>query len=180
MAPFVPVVLAVVLVNEPFYAGKPCSGNGAVSTSWPRFPAYCYDKLVCGLIDSHLYVGDPLAFSILERTTDTALPHLPGKAVEHGQPWRQDHPSVGYTWDEPYTNSENLFIAYQRGAGKRYRDLGIQYLHDQYYDPLAEGRNVLAGRHAYSYVNSLSSAMQAYLRWEASSICGPPAMRSTC
>jgi DUF1680 family protein len=127
-----------------------------------RFPAYCYDKLVCGLIDSHQYAGDPDAFSILDRTTDIALPYLPGKAVEHGQRWRKN-PSVGYTWDESYTNSENLFIAYQRGAGDRYRSLGIQYLDDEYYDPLAEGRNVLAGRHAYSYVNSLSSAMQAYL-----------------
>jgi DUF1680 family protein len=127
-----------------------------------RFPAYCYDKLVCGLIDSHQYAGDPDAFSILERTTNTALPHLPGKAVEHGRRWRKN-PAVGYTWDESYTISENLFLAYQRGAGDRYRALGSQYLDDEYYDPLAEGRNVLAGRHAYSYVNSLCSAMQAYL-----------------
>jgi DUF1680 family protein len=127
-----------------------------------RFPAYCYDKLVCGLIDSHEFAHDPHAFSILEHTTDTALPHLPGKAIEHGQRWRKN-PAVGYTWDESYTISENLFLAYQRGAGDRYRSLGIQYLDDAYYDPLAEGRNVLAGRHAYSYVNSLSSAVQAYL-----------------
>ncbi len=128
-----------------------------------RFPAYCYDKLVCGLIDSHQYVGDPLALSILERTTNTALPHMPGKAIQHGEVWRKDYPSVGYTWDESYTISENLFLAYQRGAGKRYRDLAIQYLHGEFFDGLAEGRNVLAGHHAYSYVNSLSSAMQAYL-----------------
>jgi DUF1680 family protein len=53
-----------------------------------RFPAYCYDKLVCGLIDSHRWAGDPNALSILERTTDTALPHLPPKAVEQGEAWR--------------------------------------------------------------------------------------------
>jgi uncharacterized protein len=128
-----------------------------------RFPAYCYDKLVCGLIDSHLYVRDPDAFSILEHTTNTALPRLPGKAIEHGQRWRQN-PAEGYRWDESYTISENLFLAYQRGAGDRYRTIGSQYLDDKhYYDPLADGRNVLAGRHAYSYVNSLCSAMQAYL-----------------
>jgi uncharacterized protein len=128
-----------------------------------RFPAYCYDKLVCGLIDSHELVHDPDAFSILEHTTNTALPHLPGKAIEHGQRWRQN-PAEGYTWDESYTISENLFLAFQRGAGDRYRDLGSQYLDDEhYYDPLADGRNVLTGRHAYSYVNSLCSAMQAYL-----------------
>jgi uncharacterized protein len=127
-----------------------------------RFPTYCYDKIVCGLIDSHRYVGDPDAFSILERTTDTALPHFPKHAVEHGKEWRPNR-DVSWTWDESYTISENLFLAYQHGAGERYRQLGRQYLDDEYYDPLSEGRDNLAGRHAYSHVNSLSSAMQAYL-----------------
>lgn len=126
-----------------------------------RFPAYCYDKLVCGLIDSHLYAADPDAASILEHTTNTALPHLPGKSIEHGQRWRQN-PADGYTWDESYTISENLFLAYHRGFGDRYRATAVQYLDDQFYDPLADGTNVLQGRHAYSYVNSLCSAMQAY------------------
>ncbi|MGA9981743.1 MAG: beta-L-arabinofuranosidase domain-containing protein [Candidatus Sulfotelmatobacter sp.] len=127
-----------------------------------RFPAYTYDKLMCGLIDSHKYVGDPDAFGILDETTKTALPHLPKKAVEHGQRWRSN-PDDSYTWDESYTISENLFLAYQRGAGEQYRALGLQYLDDAYYDPLAEGRSDLEGRHAYSHVNSLCSAMQAYL-----------------
>jgi DUF1680 family protein len=129
-----------------------------------RFPAYTYDKLVCGLIDSHQYAGDPDAFAILAETTKTALPHLPPKAVEHGQSWRPNHADdESYTWDESYTMSENLFLAYQRGAGEQYRTLGQQYLNDVYYDPLAEGRSNLEGRHAYSHVNSLCSAMQAYL-----------------
>ena len=127
-----------------------------------RFPTYCYDKIVCGLIDSHKYVGDPDALAILDHTTDAALPHFPKHAVEHGIAWRPNK-EFYWTWDESYTISENLFLAWQRGAGKRYRELGRQYLDDVYYDPLAEGKNVLAGRHAYSYVNSLSSAMQAYL-----------------
>ena len=127
-----------------------------------RFPAYCYDKLVCGLLDSHTLAGDPDARRILEHTTDTALPHLPGKAIEHGRVWRAGK-DESYTWDESYTNSENLFLAYQRGAGERYRTLGIQYLDDEYYSPLAEGRSDLGGRHAYSHVNSLCSAMRAYM-----------------
>jgi hypothetical protein len=127
-----------------------------------RFPTYCYDKIVRGLIDSHKYVGDRDAFSILDHTTNTALPHFPKHAVEHGKAWRPNK-DFTWAWDESYTISENLFLAYQWGAGKRYRELGRQYLDDEYYDPLAEGRNVLAGRHAYSHVNSLGSAMQAYL-----------------
>ncbi len=128
-----------------------------------RFPAYCYDKLVCGLIDSHTFAQDPDAFSILDQTTATAIPHLPGHAVEREHVWR---PGKGesYTWDESYTMPENLFLAYQRGAGEKYRTLAMQYLDDKaYFDPLAAGENVLGGRHAYSYVNALSSAMQAYI-----------------
>ena len=43
-----------------------------------RFPAYTYDKLLLGLLDSHTYVKDPQALAILEQTTNTALPHLAG------------------------------------------------------------------------------------------------------
>jgi hypothetical protein len=128
-----------------------------------RFPAYSYDKLVCGLIDSHRLANDPDAFSILERTTDAAVPKLPGHPVEHGIAWRPNRKTVDWNWDESYTLSENLFLAYNLGAGKRYRDLATQYLHDAYFDRLARGENDMAGRHAYSHVNALSSAMQAYL-----------------
>jgi len=127
-----------------------------------RFPAYCYDKIVCGLIDSYKYVGDPLAWEILGKATDTVLPHLPPKAVEHETNWRPGK-DESYNWDESYTMPENLFLAYQRGAGERYRAVGIQYLNEPFYERLANGQNDLAGRHAYSHVNCLCSAMQAYL-----------------
>jgi len=127
-----------------------------------RFPAYCYDKFVCGLVDSHRLAHDPAAYRILEHTTDVALPHLPGKAIEHGRNWRPGKDDF-YSQDESYTVPENLFLAYQRGAGKRYRALGAQYLDDEYFDPLAEGKSNLEGRHAYSYVSALCSAMQAYM-----------------
>jgi DUF1680 family protein len=131
-----------------------------------RFPAYCYDKMLLGLLDSHTYVQDPLALSILEQTTNTALPELPGHAIEHDARWRmdKDKDDASWTWDESYTMPENLFLAYQRGAGQRYYDLGLQYLDDKpWFDPLSRNENVLNGRHAYSHVNSLSSAMLAYL-----------------
>lgn len=131
-----------------------------------RFPAYTFDKLLLGLIDSHTYVNDPQALAILEQTTNTALPHLPGHAIEHDHPWRADKDpnDASWNWDESYTMPENLFLAYQRGAGRRYYDLGLKYLDDNtWFDPLSRNENVLAGRHAYSYVNSLSSAMMAYL-----------------
>jgi uncharacterized protein len=131
-----------------------------------RFPAYTYDKLLLGLLDSHTYVNDPQAMAIIEQTTKTALPHLPGHAVEHDVAWRADKDphDASWTWDESYTMPENLFLAYQRGAGRRYYDLALDYLDDRtWFDPLSRNEDVLHGRHAYSYVNSLCSAMMAYM-----------------
>ena len=131
-----------------------------------RFPAYTYDKLLLGLLDSYTYANDPQALAILEQTTNTALPHLPGHAVDHDVPWRKDQDPLNleWNWDESYTLPENLFLAYQRGAGRRYYGLALQYLDDKtWFDPLSRNENVMAGRHAYSYVNSLSSAMMAYI-----------------
>jgi uncharacterized protein len=128
-----------------------------------RFPAYCYDKLLLGLIDSHTLAADTAAFDVLARTTRAALPHLPPHAIDRELEWRPGK-DQSYRWDESYTNPENLFLAYRRGAGRSYRDLAVRFLDDaSWFDPLARGENVLAGKHAYSYVNSLSSAMQAYL-----------------
>jgi uncharacterized protein len=128
-----------------------------------RFPAYCYDKLVLALIDSQRLAGDEAAFPLLERTTRAALPYLPPAAVDRELAWRPGK-DQSYRWDESYTLPENLFLAYRRGAGRRYRELAVRFLDDaSWFDPLSRGENVLAGKHAYSYVNSLSSAMQAYL-----------------
>ena len=141
------------------------ASHGAGYFDKNRFPAYCYDKLVCGLIDSHQFAHDPDAFAILQQTTHTVLPYLPPHAVDREKSWRagkQD--DISYNWDESYTLPENLFLAYQRGAGDQYKQLAVRFLDDAtYFDPLAANKNVLPGRHAYSYVNALNSAMQAYL-----------------
>jgi len=73
------------------------------------------------------------------------------------------HKSVAFTWDETYTLSENFFLAYKRSGDKRYLDLAQRFIYHEYYDALAENHNALPGKHAYSHVNTLSSAMQAYL-----------------
>ena len=135
-----------------------------------RFPAYNFDKMVIALIDAHQFAGLPGAYSLLDRTTDAAQPHLPPRALDRDEPQRRWRASVGdnsgdgYTGDESYTLPENLYLAAQRGAGDRYRELAARFLlDDTYFDPLAEGKNVLANHHAYSFGNALSSAMQAYI-----------------
>jgi hypothetical protein len=73
------------------------------------------------------------------------------------------HRNVAHTWDESYTLPENLYLAWKRGAGERYRTLARRFLLDKdYFEPLARGENVLPGKHAYSHMNAFSSAMQAY------------------
>jgi DUF1680 family protein len=135
-----------------------------------RFPAYNYDKMVIGLIDAQRFAGSEQAAGLLERTTNAAEAHLPPRALDRDEPQRRWRMSVGestaneYTWDESYTLPENLYLAWERGAGDRYRKLARRFLlDDTYFDPLAEGKNVLPRHHAYSYCNALSSAMQAYL-----------------
>ncbi|WP_433984279.1 glycoside hydrolase family 127 protein [Tunturiibacter empetritectus] len=130
-----------------------------------RFPAYCFDKLVCGLMDAHRLAGDEDALAILERTRKAALPELPGHAVDREVTWRT-RKDVSWTWDESYTLPENLYlVSAQMGAeGGEYREMAKRYMDDAtYFDPLARGENVLGGKHAYSYVNALCSAMQAYM-----------------
>ena len=126
-------------------------------------PAYLFDKINVGLIDAAALAADANALPALNRALDAALPHLPEKALTRPQMEARPHPNMAFTWDESYTLPENLYLAWRRGAGERFRSLAARYLLDEdYFDPLARGDNVLPGKHAYSHVNALSSAMQAY------------------
>src|SRR5215469_1648288 len=110
-----------------------------------HLPAYTYDKTSCGLIDAHQFAKCPDALAVHWRATQAVLPYLPEKALSRAEQRARTHQSVADTWDETYTLPENFF------------------LEEDYFGPLSEGRNVLPAEHAYSHVNALSSAMQAYL-----------------
>jgi DUF1680 family protein len=128
-----------------------------------RFPAYSYDKLVCGLMDMHRLAGDPEAFATLDRVTQAAGPSLPGRAVDREVQYRMGK-DLSWMWDESYTMPENLYLVSTMGAGDRYAAMADAYLNDAtFFEPLARGDDMMCDRHAYSYVNSLCSAMQAYL-----------------
>lgn len=129
-----------------------------------RFPGYIYDKVSIGLLDAHQFAGDPTALQVLDSAVNAVLPYLPNKALSRDEQYARPHKDETFCWDEFYTLPENLFIAYSRGAGTRFRDLAQRFLADDwYFNPLAAGQNVLPGKHAYSHVNAMSSAMQAYL-----------------
>ena len=89
---------------------------------------------------------------------------FPTKALDRTEMAARPHPNISYTWDETYTLPENFYLAY---TARRRRPLpqtrpalpaGRHLLH-----PLALNKNILPGQHAYSHVNALCSAMQAYL-----------------
>jgi len=130
-----------------------------------RFPAYIYDKLVCGLLDAHALAKNAAALPTLAAATDAAVKHLPDRAVNRQEtPVRAHEDFTMHAWDERYTLPENLFLAWRRSGDIRYRTMAERFLlNEDYFFPLAHGQNVLPGRHAYSHVNALSSAVQAYL-----------------
>lgn len=144
--------------------------TGYIPTIGPKFfegyylPAYTYDKLAIGLIDAYRFAGVSEAKGALDTLTDAVLPFLPEKALTREERRQRPYTSEAEIWDEPYTLPENLFIAWRAGMGVRYKDLAIKYLQNEaLFDPLAAGKSPFKGKHAYSHVNALNSAVQAYL-----------------
>jgi DUF1680 family protein len=128
-----------------------------------RFPAYIYDKLAGGLIDAKRYANDDNAIATLRRATRAAIPYLPPHAMprnEHAQPGED---FSQHAWDESYTIPENQFFAARLTGDRIHLALARRFLYDDFFLALARGDNVLPGKHAYSHVNGLSSAAQAYL-----------------
>ena len=128
-----------------------------------RFPAYTYDKLAGGLIDAKRYADDDSAIATLRRATQAAIAHLPPHAMprnEHAQPGED---FSQHAWDESYTLPENQFSAARLTGDRIHLELARRFLYDDFFLALARGENALPGKHAYSHVNALSSAAQAYL-----------------
>ena len=131
-----------------------------------RFPGYTFDKLVCGLMDASKWAADPASLGMLDKLRAAVEPELPGHAVDHDVQVRIGR-DASWMWDESYTMPENLFLVSRMlppAQGARYRAMAEAYLDDaSYFAPLARGENAIGDKHAYSYVNALCSAMQAYL-----------------
>ncbi len=127
-----------------------------------RFPCYTYDKLTGGLLDAARLCGDEAALPALARATAAALPHLPAHVMPRNEHKHLDEFGQ-YSWDESYTLPENQFLAWRLTGDRRHLDLGRRMLYDEFFGALARGENVLPGKHAYSHVNALGSAAQAYL-----------------
>jgi len=117
----------------------------------PNAPHYIYDKTVCGLVDLYEYCGRTDALPLLEKITDWAISNLD----------RIRQPNVGAT--EWYTLSENLYRAYVLTGNPKYKSFGDIWQYPAYWKFFTGGASVTPYHfHAYSHVNTLSSAAMAY------------------
>jgi len=118
---------------------------------------YVYDKMVCGLLDAHLYADNPEALGYLTRITDWAEKNLDQSNQVKFKT------IIGIT--EWYTLSENLYRAYLITGQTRYRDYAKSWEYWAYWGLYADGKDIFGpspGYHAYSHVNTLSGAAAAY------------------
>lgn len=124
-----------------------------------RMRHYTFDKLVGGLVDLQLYAGHQPAVTLLEKVTEWASralardnrPAVPRQSYQ-GQP------------SEWYTLAENLYRAFQLTGNPKFRSFGDVWLYREYWDKFAQTAAPpdAHGVHAYSHVNTFSSAAMAY------------------
>jgi DUF1680 family protein len=122
------------------------------------WPCYILDKYEIGLLDACRLSGVAAARDLLPRVIRGAIPHLPDHTYDRGPNSPKQAP-----YDEPYILPENLFHSYELTGERQFLDMARLYLLDrEYFELLAQNRNVLPGKHAYSHVIALSSAAKAY------------------
>jgi uncharacterized protein len=122
------------------------------------WPCYVLDKYEIGLLDACRLADVPIARDLLAQVITDAIPHIPDHTYDRGPNSPKQAP-----YDEPYILPENLFHSYELTGKTQFLEMARTYLLDQeYFDPLAQGKNLLPGKHAYSHVIALSSAAKAY------------------
>jgi DUF1680 family protein len=123
----------------------------------PNSPHYIYDKMVGGLVDAHLYCDSADALKYLDKITGWAE-----KNLDRSRLFDRVGQGPAQEW---YTLGENLYRAYLLTDEKRYCDFAKVWEYTEYWAPFRNNRDILKrpGRyHAYSHVNTFSSAAMAY------------------
>jgi DUF1680 family protein len=119
-------------------------------------PLYLHDKLVTGLEDAASFARSSLAREALSLLMTNSQ-----VIFEKKEAWLQSGDSRADT--ENFNFAETYLTAWQRIGDPHCWRLGNRDLQDGFCEPLSQGRDVLAGRHAYSHVNGLCSAAKGFL-----------------
>ncbi|MFI5457660.1 MAG: beta-L-arabinofuranosidase domain-containing protein [Isosphaerales bacterium] len=126
----------------------------------PNAPHYIYDKMVGGLVDMVVHCKSKAAAESLVKITGWAVKNLDRTNA------------YAFSGSEWYTLSENLYRAYGATGDRKYRDFAAVWHYTEYWDLFARGGDLFGDRgngrrtevyHAYSHVNNLGGAAQAYL-----------------
>ena len=144
---------AVHLMNE---WGKTVKPNGDCGMRH-----YAWEKLVCGLVDMKVYGEDESAVPLLERVTKFAEANF---SRTNRPASRDPHGSFSGNPGEWYTLAENLYRAYQATGDNKFRQFAEVWLYPTWWNKFAETPSPpdAYGVHAYSHVNTFSSAAMHY------------------
>ncbi len=119
--------------------------------------SYEYDKLMGGMVDLYLYMDYTPALDYMEALTLSAMARFSGDIPRDGR-IREGMEGL-IEW---YTLPEHLYRAYEITGNSIYKTFAQEWDYPYLWDKLARGEQNVGPRHAYSHVNSLSSAAMAY------------------
>ena len=131
----------------------------------PAITHYDYEKMIGGLADAYEYAGIDHALVHAERITAWARAHLSRRrlAATTDYPGGGDWIGGAVSDVEWYTLPENLYRLYLLTGDQGYRDFARLWHYDSYWGELARNNpHCMTGLHAYSHINTLSSAAMAY------------------
>ena len=127
-----------------------------------RLTPYTWEKLVCGLVDLQAYADYPAALPLLERTTDWASRTFDrSRHLADNFDFWGGQPGGTSEW---YTLPENLYRAYLLTGHTAFKEFADVWRYEGYWRLFAETSepSEVVPAHAYSHVNTFSSAAMAY------------------
>ena len=133
--------------------------------STPAIRHYDFDKTLGGLIDLYQYAGIEAAIRHATTITDWAMRHLERRRIPATPDCQSGGGWVGGSDADAewYTLSENLYRLYLVTGRDDHRAFAELWHYDRYWRKLAaRDPAAMTGLHAYSHVNTLSSAAMAY------------------
>jgi hypothetical protein len=127
-----------------------------------RMRPYDWEKLTCGLVDLHLYANVSSALPLLARTTEWAA-RTYDRSRRSAENFDFQGVGPGGT-SEWYTLPENLYRAHLASGDSLFKDFADVWLYEDYWRKFVESSEPddVVAVHAYSHVNSFSSAAMAY------------------
>ncbi|MGI6218662.1 MAG: beta-L-arabinofuranosidase domain-containing protein [Bacteroidaceae bacterium] len=116
-------------------------------------PWYTQHKIFQGLLDQYVLCGNQQAYDVVLRMCDWAYNKL--KPLTHDELQRMLGQEFGGM-------PETLFSIYAISGDPRHKELAEMFYHERMLDPLAEGKDQLAGNHANTQVPKIVGAARAY------------------